>query len=340
MKFYSFVSIATAVLAPIFFTSNFLGVTAQNEEPGTIVDIAVGDERFSTLVTALTAANLTEALSGPGPFTVFAPSDEVFAGLPAGLLDDLLADPSGALTDVLLYHVASGSVTSGDLSDGMTFPSLLEGKNLTITIEPSTPSNTVKVNDIPVVTADIIASNGVIHVIGGVLIPPAPLDIVDIALADPENFSTLVTAVTAAKLVDTLKGDGPFTVFAPTNVAFGALPEGTIESLLADPEGDLKDILLYHVVAGNYNAASITDGLTLTTVLEEEIKFSIRDDGVYVNEAKVVIADVEASNGVIHVIDQVLIPPEEEATSGAAADGAGSLTMMMAASLVVVSFYL
>lgn len=253
-------------------------------------------------------------LNGAGPFTVFAPTDDVFAALPEGTLDSLLANPTGDLQDILLYHVASGNIASGDLTDGMTIPTLLEGKNVTIQIEPSSTgdgTSVVTVNGITVVTADIAASNGVIHVISGVLMPPK--DIVDVAIENSDTFSTLVTAVQEAKLVDTLKSDGPFTVFAPTNTAFDALPNGTLATLLADPEGELKDILLYHVLDGEYSAASITDGLALKTVQGDEITFSIKDGGiVHVNDAKVVTADVDASNGIIHIIDKVLIPPTDE----------------------------
>jgi uncharacterized surface protein with fasciclin (FAS1) repeats len=335
MKFhYSLLSAATTVTAVLLssFSSFIGGASAQ-----TIVDIASGDGNFETLVAAVTAANLATTLSGPGPFTVFAPTDDIFAALPAGTLDSLLADPSGDLTDILLYHVASGNVTSGDLSNGMTIPTL-QGKNITINIVASTDGGnpTVTVNNIPVLTPDIVASNGVIHVIGGILMPPK--DIVEIAVGD-ENFSTLVTAVQQAKLVETLQGDGPFTVFAPINDAFDALPEGTLTTLLADPEGDLKNILLYHVVAGEYKAASITDGLTLTTVLGEDITFSIQDGSVYVNDAKVIIADVDAYNGVIHAIDKVILPPEDEddVTSAATGTTPSSLKASQLVSVVVSS---
>ena len=132
-----------------------------------IVETAVAAGDFTTLVTAVEAADLAGTLSGDGPYTVFAPTDAAFEALPAGTLDDLLADPE-ALTDVLTYHVVDGDVMAADLSDGMEVTAL-NGDTLTITID----GDTVKVNDATVTTADIVTSNGVIHVIDSVLIPPA-----------------------------------------------------------------------------------------------------------------------------------------------------------------------
>ena len=130
-------------------------------------------------------------------------------------------------------------------------------------------------------------------------------DIVDTAI-EAGSFTTLVAAVEAAGLVETLKGEGPFTVFAPTDEAFAALPEGTVEGLLADPEA-LAKILTYHVVAGKVMSTDLTNGMTAATVEGSDVTI-MTEGGVMVNDANVVTADVEASNGVIHVIDKVLMP--------------------------------
>ena len=138
-------------------------------------------------------------------------------------------------------------------------------------------------------------------------------DIVDTAVA-AGSFSTLATALTEAGLVETLKGEGPFTVFAPTDEAFAALPEGTLESLLADPQGALTDILLYHVVPGKVMASDVVglDGQEVEAVGGGMLTVTIGDDGsVMINDATVVSPDVEAANGVIHVIDSVLVPASE-----------------------------
>ena len=133
-------------------------------------------------------------------------------------------------------------------------------------------------------------------------------DIVEVATA-AGSFKTLLTAATAAGLVDTLKGPGPFTVFAPTDAAFAKLPAGTLEKLLADPAA-LKDILLYHVVAGKVMAADVTKITSATSVQGSPIAIAVKDGKVYLNDsAQVVTTDIEASNGVIHVIDAVILPP-------------------------------
>jgi transforming growth factor-beta-induced protein len=167
----------------------------------------------------------------------------------------------------------------------------------------------VYINNAKVILTDIETSNGVIHVIDTVLLPPADKkDIVDTAVADG-RFKTLVAAVTAAGLVDTLKGAGPFTVFAPTDDAFAKLPAGTVESLLK-PENleQLKSILLYHVVAGKVMAADVVKLTTAMTLQGTNVTIKIDGDKVYVNDAQVIITDIETLNGVIHVIDTVLLP--------------------------------
>lgn len=134
-------------------------------------------------------------------------------------------------------------------------------------------------------------------------------DIVSLAVGN-ENLSTLVAAVKAAGLVETLQGDGPFTVFAPTNEAFAALPEGTLETLLKpENKSKLASILTYHVVSGNVQAGDLFNGQKAKTVQGSEIKVSLSDAGAKINDAKVIAANVEASNGVVHVIDKVILPP-------------------------------
>ncbi len=281
-----------------------------------IVDTAVADGRFTTLVAAVTAAGLAETLKGEGPFTVFAPTDDAFAALPEGTVEGLLADVP-ALTNVLLYHVLNGKVMAADVLglDGQMVDTALEGEKIAIKID----GDKVMLNEnVGVVITDIETSNGIIHVVDAVLLPPtdemAKLDVVDTAVADG-RFTTLVAAVTAAGLVDTLKGEGPFTVFAPTDDAFAALPEGTVEALLADIP-TLTNILLYHVAPGKLMAADVValDGKEIPTALEgQSLKVSVMDGKVFLNETtEIIITDIEVANGVIHVIDAVLLPPTDE----------------------------
>jgi uncharacterized surface protein with fasciclin (FAS1) repeats len=308
----------------------------------TIVDIAVQDGRFTTLVAALEAAGLVEALQGEGPFTVFAPTDDAFAALPEGAIDALLAD-SEALSEVLLYHVISGGVKAADVVslDGKEVETL-SGESVKVMLD----GESVMINDATVIITDIEGSNGVIHVIDAVLLPPADdmaMDeeemsetIVDIAASD-ENFSTLVTALELAGLDEALQGEGPFTVFAPTNDAFNALPEGALESLVADKEA-LTGVLLYHVAEGEAMAADVVelDGQKVETLLGQYLDIAIEDETVLVDEAQVVVTDIKASNGVIHVIDSVLIPETRSIVDIAVEDGRFTtlVTALEAADLV------
>ena len=270
------------------------------EEPSnTIVDIAVNDGRFTTLVAALQAADLVETLQGDGPFTVFAPTDDAFAALPAGTVEALLADIP-ALTDILLYHVVAGDVRAADVIK-LDMGEAISG----LPFEVKVDGGMVYINEAQVIITDIEADNGVIHVIDAVLLPP--MDIVDTAVADG-RFTTLAAALTAADLIDILKGEGPFTVFAPTDDAFAKLPEGTVEALLEDIPA-LTDILLYHVVEGRFIAADVLELEEAETLLGETFRIKIENGNVYLNDTvMIIITDILTSNGVIHVIDAVLLP--------------------------------
>ena len=293
-------------------------------QPTTIADIAVGDGRFGTLVAALQAADLVETLQGEGPFTVFAPTDDAFAKLPAGTVESLLADIP-ALTDVLLYHVVAGNVMAADVVT-LDSADTVQGGPVAIAVD----GNTVRINDATVLITDIEASNGIIHVIDTVLLPPQELGtIAEVAVANG-RFGTLVAALQAAGLVETLLGEGPFTVFAPTDDAFAKLPEGTVESLLADVPA-LTEILLYHVVTGRVEAADVVALDSADTVQGAEVSISVDGNAVMVNDAQVIITDIEASNGVIHVIDSVLLPPQELGTIVDIAVGDGRFGTLVAA---------
>jgi uncharacterized surface protein with fasciclin (FAS1) repeats len=303
---------------------------ADQEMAKTIVDIAVEDGRFTTLVTALTEAGLVDALLAEGPFTVFAPTDEAFAALPEGALEGLLADKD-ALTAVLLYHVVDGKVMAADVVglDGKEVATL-SGDQVLV----SADDMGVMINQSNVVITDIEASNGVIHVVDAVILPPADemaeadmademmtdsKSIIDIAV-DDGRFTTLVTALTEAGLVETLQGEGPFTVFAPTDEAFAALPEGTIEALLADIPA-LTDILLYHVVEGKVMAADVIALDQAMTVQGQYADITYDMGKVMVDNAEVIITDIEGSNGVIHVIDSVILPESRTIADIAVEDG-------------------
>ena len=269
-----------------------------------IVDTAVAAGNFKTLAAALQAAGLVDALKGKGPFTVFAPSDEAFAKLPKGTLEELLKPENKArLQSILKFHVISGEVLAKDVKTMSV--ATLDGQRIDIVVKDGKVTLDKNVN---VVTTDIAATNGVIHVIDNVLIPTHK-DVVQIAV-DNGNFTTLAKLLTAAGLIDTLKGDGPFTVFAPTDAAFAKLPKETVESLLK-PEGKelLTKILTYHVVGGSrIFSDAAAKGANVSTIQGQEIKTMSKDGKVFVNDATVTTADIDARNGVIHVIDTVLMP--------------------------------
>ncbi len=291
-------------------------------EAKSIVDIAVEDGRFTTLVAAVQAAGLAETLSGEGQFTVFAPTDDAFAALPEGTVESLLEEPEGALKEILLYHVAEGVVPAETVVT-LESATTIQGEPVAIKVM----DGQVMLNDsATVIITDIEASNGIIHVIDAVILPPSIVEaaveeqmaeeemmdaksIVEIAIEDG-RFTTLVAALEAAGLVETLSGEGQFTVFAPVDDAFAALPEGTVESLLEDPQGALTNVLLYHVVDGAVPAETVVTLEAAPTLQGTDVTISVVDGEVFLNDTvKVIITDIEASNGVIHVIDAVLLPP-------------------------------
>merc|ERR1719163_1204165 len=215
----------------------------------------------SNIVQIAEATPDLSTLESPGPFTVFAPTNEAFAALPAGVVADLLKPENKKKLDaVLTYHVVPGSVHAADLSNGQIIKTV-EGSQLKATVN----ATGVFINQAQVTTANVDASNGVVHIIDAVLLPPrdtaqAGKTIVDLAVATPD-LSTLVTALQAGGLVPTLESPGPFTVFAPTNEAFAALPAGVVADLLK-PENKKKldAVLTYHVVSGSVHAADLSDG--------------------------------------------------------------------------------
>ena len=276
------------------------------QQSNTVVDVIVNSDDHTLLEAAVIEAGLAEALSGDGPFTVFAPTDDAIVALTEELgisAEDLLALPN--LGEILQYHVVAAAAFSTDLSDGQSIATLL-GEEVTVTVN----QNGVMINNAMVTVADIAADNGVVHVIDAVLLPPpAETTVVDI-IVESELHTILEAAVIAADLATTLSGEGPFTVFAPTDAAFEALMAAfgvTAEELLEYPE--LTNVLLYHVVAGQALASDLSDGQQITTLLDADVVVSITADGVFINQAQVIVADVTAGNGVVHVIDAVLLPP-------------------------------
>jgi uncharacterized surface protein with fasciclin (FAS1) repeats len=299
-----------------------------------IVETAAAAGNFTTLLAAAEAADLVDALKGAGPITVFAPTDEAFAKLPAGTVEALLADKD-ALTAILTYHVVPGAVTSDQVVK-LSSAETLNGASVTITL---TSDGKVKIDNAMVTVTDIKASNGIIHVIDAVLIPGASGSARPNALNSAASFGggwaaqairngklnwftrylslytvsrlaglpTLTTAVKAAGLQSTLMYNGPFTLFGPTEQAFAALPPGTVEALLQDPV-TLSNILLYHVTSGKVKAADVVNLTEATMANGGTVSIAVVDGKVKINDATVLHVDIAARNGVLHIIDGVLIP--------------------------------
>ena len=282
-------------------------------EATTIVDVAVADGNFTTLVAALEEAGLVATLDDENAsFTVFAPTDAAFELLGQDAIDALLAD-TDALTDVLTYHVLSSEVDAeAAIAAAGTTVETVNGASIGLSLS----GDDLLVNTSTVTMTDIETDNGIIHVIDAVLMPPMTTDasdstIAEVAVADPQ-FSTLVTALGEANLVDTLSDpDGSFTVFAPTNDAFAMIDEATLNALLADTDA-LSAVLLQHVVA-DAQVDSVTafslNGTDVTTASGAMIPIAINDetDTLTVGGATVTMANIQTSNGIIHVIDTVIV---------------------------------
>jgi uncharacterized surface protein with fasciclin (FAS1) repeats len=293
---------------------------------------------LSTLVGAVTEAGLVDTLNSDGPFTIFAPVNDAFAAIPSDDLDAVLADTE-LLTSILTYHVVAGeSLDAAALGEAGSADSV-NGASLEFGADGTT------VNGVDVLCSNVMTANATVHIIGEVLMPPAddmaetdemeegammpsgPLcsavpadgegsfdgmtdDPAATAASNNPVLSTLVTAVQAAGLVDTLNSDGPFTIFAPANPAFEALPEGTLDAVLADTEL-LTSILTLHVVAGEQlSSADLAELDAVTTVNGADISLEVADDGTLMvnGQGSVGCADIQTANATVHVIDAVLMP--------------------------------
>ncbi len=266
---------------------------------GDIVGVATGLPGFGTLVDLVTAADLVETLQSEGPFTVFAPTDDALAKIP-GPIVDVIAGDKDLLTTVLTHHVVAGKMTTAELVAAGTVETVA-GDTLTVTQDEA---GNVYVDGNKIGQQNVQATNGIIHVMSDPLVP-ALGDIIDVATTLP-GFTTLATLVTNAGLVDTLKGDGPFTVFAPVDAAFEALPAATLAAVQADPEL-LATVLTYHVVAGKLTTADLVPG-TLETVAGIELTITVVDGVTLIDGHPIALQNVQASNGVIQVMGDVLVP--------------------------------
>ena len=223
-----------------------------------------------------------------------------------GDVDNLLKpENKDQLTKVLTCHVVKGTMMAKDLKDGQELTTL-DGSKLKVAMMSD---GKIMVGDAHITTADVAASNGVVHLIDKVILPTKPMaKAKDIVAVAAEGAKTLAAAVIAAGLVETLQGTGPYTVFAPSDAAFAAIQADVDKLLKPENKAKLSKILTYHVVSGKTMAADLKDGQMITTVEGSKLKVTIKDGKVMINNATVISADVPASNGVIHIIDKVVMP--------------------------------
>lgn len=338
----------TALLFAAVLTLQGCGSGTEHHEPAptpepdpmSIVDVAVANGSFTTLVAALEATGLDVTLSDmDSSFTVFAPTDDAFALLGDGTIAALL-DDTETLTDILTYHVIGAEIdSSAAISSAGSTVEMVNGDSVGLSLD----GDNLLVNTVTVTTVDVQADNGVIHVIDAVLMPPAEkgtptMNIVDTAVA-AGDFGTLVTALQAAELDATLADETQsFTVFAPTDAAFAMIDPVTLDLLLADTEA-LSDVLLQHVVSGEVSSvtAYTLNGLSAATASGAEIPVAINSelDTLTFGGATVTTTDIYTTNGVIHVIDMVVVAdvelPSPPASIVDVAVANGSFTTLVAA---------
>jgi transforming growth factor-beta-induced protein len=291
------------LMGVLFFSSCNNDDDMTEMEEKNVVEVAASAGQFTILIEAAQKAGLAEYLSNTDGITVFAPTDAAFKSLLTDLGASSLNDiPVADLTNILLYHVIGSKAMSTDLKSGY-FPTLSKSAGNSISMYISVEGGVSINKNTKVTAADISAKNGVIHVVDKVILPPS---VVNIAL-DNSNFSILVQAVVKAGLVDALSGKGPFTVFAPTNAAFTALFAQLGISGVNDLTAEqLIPILTYHVVSGNVLSSALTNG-QVPTLSGKSLNVNL-SSGVKINDSEVVAANIQGSNGVVHVINKVLLP--------------------------------
>ena len=283
-----------------------------DSDPANVVDVLDKDAKYSVLVEAVTAADLTPTLIGPGPFTIFAPTNDAFAALltELGLSKQQLLADKALLRTVLTYHVLSGKVLKAGVPAGKAITTVQGGIFKVDAVGADLVINDGRNRKSKIMATDLDAPNGVIHTVDKVLLP-ANRNIVQTAQALPD-FSILVEAVLAANLQGALSGNGPLTVFAPTNAAFAALLTelGISKAQLLADTALLTQALTYHVVDGRVLKADVPVGAAVKTLqggtLTVDATLAINDQRG--RKAAITATDVLTSNGVIHVIDKVILP--------------------------------
>lgn len=272
----------------------------------TTVEMLAGDAKFSTLVSLVTKANLVDTLNG-GNFTIFAPTNDAFGKLSATLTGKVTSD-NALLTKVLTYHVLSGVVKSSAASNELIV-NTVQGLGARFNIYTDNKAKTtVTIQGSPISAFDMMASNGVIHVIDSVMMPPEGDIVTDVAKSTVHT--TLLSLVKKAGLATALQGQN-LTLFAPTDAAFNLLGSDTLAAVNSD-DALLKNVLMYHVVPTTiYSAGAYNNEMAPTLLANKNVTVHMSQNAVRINDAMVTLGDIGTTNGVIHVIDHVLIPPAD-----------------------------
>lgn len=265
------------------------------------IPIVLTNNGLTTLVDLVGKAGLAEALSGPGPFTVFAPINNAFTTVDPSILNAILSDIT-VLRKVIAYHVVESTLPAALFKNELT-PLSASGENLRVNVYDSGDAKTVTINGALKIRT-LEATNGVIHVINKVLIPEPESNIIEV-LEKKGNFTTLLTALAVAGLTTTIQNAGPFTLFAPTDDAFRSLPAGTLDSLITNRE-ELKKVLLSHVASGTLYKRGLSSGL-VPVIAGGNVKAAVGFNGAMFGNAQMIETDLFASNGVIHVINSVIL---------------------------------
>ena len=313
---------AVLVIAVLFF-----GRTSQaNTYETSLLDILEADGRFNTYLGALERTGLDQMLKYNGDFTVFAPTDTAFAQLPPATRNTMFAD-TNTLKQAMLHHMLLSKWQTNVIGGWDVAHSLL-GKQIEVRVQSG---GVLILDEARVINGDVVADNGVLHVVNGVLIPPtgaynsnlhqsqgsasgssaestinnATGTLYEILITDT-RFSTLVSAVKDAGLTQMLDKNGPFTLFAPTNAAFEALPAGMVDALLADQTA-VRQLILFHMAQGRHDAERVESLQALRMALGKSAEIELRNGNLFIDGARITIEDIEAENGIIHVINAVMV---------------------------------
>lgn len=287
-----------------FFVTIFV-LAVVNAQPKTTVDTLAGDSRFSTLVSLVTKAGLVSTLNS-GNYTIFAPTNAAFSALPAATLSALQSDTT-LLSDALLYHVAAGVVPSSAVSNDIKI-TMANGKDARVNVYSH--NNKVTIDGCVISQFDLVATNGIIHVLDSVMVAPTT-DIVGYVSGN-SKLSTLLSLVQQAGLASALQKDG-LTLFAPTNAAFSMLPQDLVTSITSDP-AKLASVLTYHVVNGTQYSVGLFQRERVPTLNPKDkliVHMLHHHSNIKVDNGLVTAANIGVTNGVIHLINHVLIPHQD-----------------------------